>query len=163
MINSTSGIRYRGNLRWLDIPYLLGLSVIFNCIACEICRVEACVIGSELGWLCGWYGKLSFTAKQRDRASGSLCQWSLESLAKKSRPTQMRFLAGAKKTIPVQILSRRLWWWLRRVYLRQRLWKEKFGKSYYSRLNLWLDRQIRKLLILDTWLLDLSGVTETAL
>lgn len=115
-------------------------------------------------WLIMWMvWEAFFTAKQRDRASGPLCQWSLESLAKKSRPTQMRFLAGAKKTIPVQILSRRLWWWLRRVYLRQRLWKEKFGKSYYSRLNLWLDRQIRKLLILDTWLLDLSGVTETAL
>ena len=96
IINSTSRIRYRKWLnvpnledwvtRWLDVLYLLGLSVILNCIACEICRTEARVIVFELGWLDGWSGMLSFllSAEQKDRLPGSLWPWKLESLAKKS-------------------------------------------------------------------------------
>jgi len=47
------------SLRWLDVIYLLGLSVVLTCIACEICRVEASVIGCELGGLEGWWRMLS--------------------------------------------------------------------------------------------------------
>ena len=53
--------------KWLDVLYLLRLSVILNCIACEICRIEACVIVFELGWLRGWSGMLSFALSKGER------------------------------------------------------------------------------------------------
>lgn len=133
---------------------LLRLSVILNCIAYEICRVKAYVIELELGWLWGRSGRLSFNAKQREAPQFPMPLESGVSWQEKQDNTN-EISSWCQKNNPLCRFStggfaddwgRHGWDNVTGV------WKQKFGKPYYNRLNLWLHRQVWKLLILDTWI-----------
>ena len=89
-------------------------------------------------WIRGMMENAFFNTKQR--GSRVFCACGGLGLGRKSSTIQMRFPAGAWRTIPQAAFWGRLLWRLSRVYLRQRnkAWEAEkaFGKPHYNRLKL---------------------------